>query len=534
MDTVARAAVERVQQSGIIFIDEIDKVAGREGGHGPDVSREGVQRDILPIVEGTTVNTKYGMVQDRSHPVHRCRRVPRLEAVGPDSGAAGPLPDPRRARGAGPRGFRPHPDRAEERAGQAVHGAALDRGRRPSGSRTAPIGRIADFAALVNDRTENIGARRLHTVMEKLLDEVSFDAPEMTEKNVDDRRGLRRSHARRHRPQRRPFALRAVMSAGRLPEPSPTALVLATLAALRPEGAAARAAAPGAGRGRRSSSVRRSGDDVRAAIRAADGATRTAPGTIELDRVEIYAMTIGPGGRHAAEPRPADEGACRRNHRRAAAACSRVKARYAVQPGAPPDTRPAPGDRVTFVEELTAEKLKPMRRVRPRQSTARRRPASRVPSLGTPDAAAPAISSGSGAAGSGTADPAQPPRPRSGATPSPAAATATAGAWPPLARRDAVSHRPRAAWRCCPRADLCDPRPVNMRAASRGRPRTRDRASLLVPLVDAADRRGRADADRGRGGRRLETAGRRAGPARMLVQRLPRRRAAARRSTRRR
>ena len=63
MDSVARAAVERVQQSGIIFIDEIDKVAGREGGHGPDVSREGVQRDILPIVEGTTVNTKYGMVK---------------------------------------------------------------------------------------------------------------------------------------------------------------------------------------------------------------------------------------------------------------------------------------------------------------------------------------------------------------------------------------------------------------------------------------------------------------------------------------
>ena len=83
---------------GIIFIDEIDKIAGREGGHGPDVSREGVQRDILPIVEGTTVNTKYGMVQDRPHPVHRRRRVPRLEAVGPDPGAAGPLSDPRRAR----------------------------------------------------------------------------------------------------------------------------------------------------------------------------------------------------------------------------------------------------------------------------------------------------------------------------------------------------------------------------------------------------------------------------------------------------
>ena len=63
MDSVARTAVERVEQAGIIFIDEIDKIAGREGGHGPDVSREGVQRDILPIVEGTTVNTKYGMVR---------------------------------------------------------------------------------------------------------------------------------------------------------------------------------------------------------------------------------------------------------------------------------------------------------------------------------------------------------------------------------------------------------------------------------------------------------------------------------------
>ena len=129
MDTVARAAVERVQQSGIIFIDEIDKVAGREGGQGPDVSREGVQRDILPIVEGTTVNTKYGMVQDRPHPLHCRRRVSRLQAVRSHPRVAGPFSDPRRTRSARPRGLRAHSDRAEKRARQAVHGAALDRGR---------------------------------------------------------------------------------------------------------------------------------------------------------------------------------------------------------------------------------------------------------------------------------------------------------------------------------------------------------------------------------------------------------------------
>ena len=129
MDSVARAAVERVQQAGIIFLDEIDKVAGREGGHGPDVSREGVQRDILPIVEGTTVNTKYGMVKTDHilfiaagafHVSKPSDLIPELQ---------GRFPDPRRARAARPRGFRPHPHRAEERAGAAVHGAALDRRR---------------------------------------------------------------------------------------------------------------------------------------------------------------------------------------------------------------------------------------------------------------------------------------------------------------------------------------------------------------------------------------------------------------------
>ncbi len=183
MDTVARAAVERVQQSGIIFIDEIDKVAGREGGHGPDVSREGVQRDILPIVEGTTVNTKYGMVKTDHilfiaagafHVSKPSDLIPELQGRFPirvELEALGRedfvriLTEPKSALV------------KQYMALLSTEGLAI---RFTEGA----IGRIADYAALVNDRTENIGARRLHTVMEKLLDEVSFEAPDMTEKNV--------------------------------------------------------------------------------------------------------------------------------------------------------------------------------------------------------------------------------------------------------------------------------------------------------------------------------------------------------------
>jgi ATP-dependent HslUV protease ATP-binding subunit HslU len=183
MDTVARAAVERVQQSGIIFIDEIDKVAGREGGHGPDVSREGVQRDILPIVEGTTVNTKYGMVKTDHilfiaagafHVSKPSDLIPELQGRFPirvELEALGRedfvriLTEPKSALV------------KQYTALLSTEGVAI---RFTEGA----IGRIADFAALVNDRTENIGARRLHTVMEKLLDEVSFEAPDMTEKDI--------------------------------------------------------------------------------------------------------------------------------------------------------------------------------------------------------------------------------------------------------------------------------------------------------------------------------------------------------------
>jgi ATP-dependent HslUV protease ATP-binding subunit HslU len=183
MDTVARAAVDRVQQSGIIFIDEIDKVAGREGGHGPDVSREGVQRDILPIVEGTTVNSKYGMVKTDHilfiaagafHVAKPSDLIPELQGRFPirvELEALGRedfiriLTEPKSALV------------KQYTALLSTEGVSIE-------FTEGAINRIADFATMVNERTENIGARRLHTVMEKLLDEISFDAPEMPGKKV--------------------------------------------------------------------------------------------------------------------------------------------------------------------------------------------------------------------------------------------------------------------------------------------------------------------------------------------------------------
>ncbi len=183
METVARAAVERVQESGIIFIDEIDKIAGREGGHGPDVSREGVQRDVLPIIEGTTVNTKYGMVRTDHilfiaagafHVSKPSDLIPELqgrfpirvelETLGRDDFVR-ILTEPKSALV------------RQYTALLATEGVALT-------FTPGAIGRIADFATLVNERTENIGARRLHTVMEKLLDEISFDAPELGSREI--------------------------------------------------------------------------------------------------------------------------------------------------------------------------------------------------------------------------------------------------------------------------------------------------------------------------------------------------------------
>ena len=183
MDTVARAAVDRVQQAGIIFVDEIDKVAGRESGHGPDVSREGVQRDILPIVEGTTVNTKYGMVKTDHilfiaagafHVAKPSDLIPELQGRFPIRVELEPLSREDFVR------ILTEPKSAlvkQYTALLSTEGLSID-------FTDAAIGRIADFAALVNERTENIGARRLHTVMEKLLDEISFDAPDLHVKSI--------------------------------------------------------------------------------------------------------------------------------------------------------------------------------------------------------------------------------------------------------------------------------------------------------------------------------------------------------------
>jgi ATP-dependent HslUV protease ATP-binding subunit HslU len=183
MESVARAAVERVQESGIIFIDEIDKVAGREGGHGPDVSREGVQRDILPIVEGTTVNTKYGMVRTDHilfvaagafHVSKPSDLIPELQGRFPIRVELEPLGREDFVR------ILTEPKNALVRqytALLATEGVTLE-------FTADAVGRLADFATLVNERTENIGARRLHTVMEKLLDQISFDAPDLAEKAI--------------------------------------------------------------------------------------------------------------------------------------------------------------------------------------------------------------------------------------------------------------------------------------------------------------------------------------------------------------
>jgi ATP-dependent HslUV protease ATP-binding subunit HslU len=183
MDSVARTAVERVEQAGIIFIDEIDKIAGREGTHGPDVSREGVQRDILPIVEGTTVNTKYGMIRTDHilfiaagafHVAKPSDLIPELQGRFPIRVELEPLGKEEFVR-----------ILTEPRSALVKQYTAL---METEGIELVftpdAIRRIADFATLVNERTENIGARRLHTVMEKLLDEISFEGPDLVDKNV--------------------------------------------------------------------------------------------------------------------------------------------------------------------------------------------------------------------------------------------------------------------------------------------------------------------------------------------------------------
>ncbi len=183
MDQVTRIAVERVEQSGIIFLDEVDKIAGRESGHGPDVSREGVQRDILPIVEGTTVNTRYGMVRTdyvlfiaagAFHVAKPSDLIPELQGRFPLRVELQPLT---------------HDDfvrilKEPKSALIKQYTALLETDGIKLSFTDDALQEIARDAALVNEQTENIGARRLHTIVEKVLEEISFEGPDLKKKTV--------------------------------------------------------------------------------------------------------------------------------------------------------------------------------------------------------------------------------------------------------------------------------------------------------------------------------------------------------------
>ena len=183
MDQVTRVAVERAEQMGIIFIDEIDKVAGRESGHGPDVSREGVQRDILPIIEGTTVNTRYGMIRTDHilfiaagafHVTKPSDLIPELQGRLPIRVELQSLKEEDFIR------ILTEPKNALIKQYVALletEGVKLN-------ITEDAVAAVARFATNVNEQTENIGARRLHTILEKVLDEISFEAPDLKKKNV--------------------------------------------------------------------------------------------------------------------------------------------------------------------------------------------------------------------------------------------------------------------------------------------------------------------------------------------------------------
>ena len=186
MEQVTRTAIDRVENSGIILLDEIDKIAGREGGHGPDVSREGVQRDILPIVEGTTVNTRYGMVRTDHilfiaagafHVSKPSDLIPELQGRFPIRVELQSLTMEDFVR------ILTEPKSSLTRQYIALletEGVKLE-------FTPDSLEEVARFAFRVNEGTENIGARRLHTIMERVLDEISFEAPEKkgTEFKVD-------------------------------------------------------------------------------------------------------------------------------------------------------------------------------------------------------------------------------------------------------------------------------------------------------------------------------------------------------------
>jgi ATP-dependent HslUV protease ATP-binding subunit HslU len=183
MDQVLEEARRKVEQNGIIFLDEIDKIAGRDHTRGPDVSREGVQRDLLPIVEGTTVTTKYGMVRTdhilfiASGAFHMSKPADLI----PEMQGRFPIRVELQSLGAGEfERILTEPENAlikQYRALMATEEIQLN-------FTPDAVGEIAALATRVNERTENIGARRLHTIMEKLLEEISFSAPDLAAQEI--------------------------------------------------------------------------------------------------------------------------------------------------------------------------------------------------------------------------------------------------------------------------------------------------------------------------------------------------------------
>ena len=183
MEQIAKSAIIRVEQGGMVFLDELDKIAGKQSAQGPDVSREGVQRDLLPIIEGTTVNTRYGMVKTDHilfiaagafHVSKPSDLIPELQGRFPIRVELDSLNESDFVR------ILLEPENALPKQ----YAALLSTETVDLVFTDDAIARIAHLAAEVNDRTENIGARRLHTILEKLLDEVSFDAPEMQNQKV--------------------------------------------------------------------------------------------------------------------------------------------------------------------------------------------------------------------------------------------------------------------------------------------------------------------------------------------------------------
>ena len=183
MDKVVKVAIERVEQMGIVFLDEIDKIAQKGSTHGPDVSREGVQRDILPIVEGSTVSTKYGAVKTHHilfiaagafHMSKPSDLIPELQGRFPIRVELNSLTTEDLEK------ILTQPKNALVKQYKALletEGVTLD-------FRPEAIREIAEIASFVNAQTENIGARRLHTIMELLLEDISFNAPGLKDQTI--------------------------------------------------------------------------------------------------------------------------------------------------------------------------------------------------------------------------------------------------------------------------------------------------------------------------------------------------------------